>query len=203
MGFTSDKHQFGVLLMITGFCSLNQSLFSHPVARRYRHETGRAGTTADSAISLPGLIGGLCLVNIGIVSVNQAVHDWDRILGPLQSNCLHTPHHRHGQRRTEHPQRVGVGFIPNCRFQSVLAPGHIGNPCLRLCLCRCNHVHAVFVVQTVCLPGKHTSRQKFDHSCCRMSFSRRLHRHAVPAGLSQLMLGAYIISNFGGARIGL
>jgi hypothetical protein len=53
------------------------------------------------------------------------------------------------------------------------------------------------------LPGKHTSRQKFDHSCCRMSFSRRLHRHAVPAGLSQLMLGAYIISNFGGARIGL
>jgi hypothetical protein len=73
MRFRADSRQISALLMVTGFCAIFQPLGDIAGA------IGPSGTTVDQGIPLSSLIGGLCLVTLGIgaifVGYNQLVHD--------------------------------------------------------------------------------------------------------------------------------
>jgi hypothetical protein len=72
--FIADKRQIAALLMLTGFCAIIQPTFSSAAA------IGADGGTVTEGVPMAVLVGGLCLITTGVLSVYvgymQVVHDW-------------------------------------------------------------------------------------------------------------------------------
>jgi hypothetical protein len=201
MRFISEKRQVGGLLLVTGFCALIQPLGGIVTA------VGK-DTTVASSLGVASLIGGLCLAKLGLLSVfagySQVVHD--HVLGGkyligyliLWTQTAFIPYIT-GMVQTGRNAKDQVALIPEdleptaSDYNWVGAMGicgilSYGFSFFGACAFMQFTLYAFYANKPHDRPG--------SYYCGRMSFYCLMH---FIAGLSQLMLGSYIIKKFGGA----
>jgi hypothetical protein len=196
--YQSDMRQIGALLMVTGMCAIIKPLAS------IASLIGPDGTTASSGIPLSSLFAGFSLVSIGILSVftgyNQIVHDWGnkKLTGALMiwTQTAFIPYFT-GMVAVGRAARTGQAFIPsdyNPTESQVHFVGAMG--ILGIISYGFAFVGSISFMQFSLYAyqaGKPESRgSKYYHG--RMGFYTGM---LFLAGLSQLMLGAFLASNFG------
>jgi hypothetical protein len=199
MRFLSDMRQIGALLMVTGICAIIQPLAN------IASLIGPDGTSASSGIPLAALFGGFCLVSIGITSVftgyNQIVHDWGNkhLTGALiiLTQTAFIPYIT-DMVDVGKSARTGQAFIPpeyNPTESEVKFVGAMG--ILGIIAYGFTFVGSISFMQFSLYAyqaGTPEDRgSKYYHG--RMGFYTGM---LFLAGLSQLMLGSFLASNFGG-----
>lgn len=200
--FQSDKRQIGALLMLAGFCAIFQPLAGIAGA------IGPDGTTANTGIPLSGFIGGLCLVAIGILSIftgyNQVVHDWGHkyltlfLIILTQTAFIPYITDMTNIGRSARNQELGIppeysptqsdfSFVGVMGILGVLSYGFtfVGSISFMQ--------FSLYAYQT----GKAEARNA-SYYRGRMGFYCGM---LFVAGLTQLLLGAYIINKFGGGEL--
>jgi hypothetical protein len=185
--------------MVTGICAIIQPLAN------IASLIGPNGTSASSGIPLSALFGGLCLVSIGITSVftgyNQIVHDWGNkhltgALVILTQTAFIT--YITDMVDVGKSARTGQAFIPpeyNPTESDVKFVGAMG--ILGIVAYGFTFVGSISFMQFSLYAyqaGKPQDRDsKYYHG--RMGFYTGM---LFLAGLTQLMLGSFLASNFGG-----
>jgi hypothetical protein len=202
MRYQSDMRQIGALLMVTGILAIIQPLAN------IAGLVGPDGTTASSGIPLSALFAGFCLVSIGFVSVftgyNQVVHDSGNkhltFALMILTQTAFIPYFT-GMVGTGRAARTGMAFIPpayNPTESQVHFVGAMG--ILGIMAYGFAFVGAISFMQFSLYAyqvGKPQDRaQTYYHG--RMEFYTGL---LLLAGLSQLLLGSFLASNFGGGGL--
>jgi hypothetical protein len=204
MRYQSDMRQIGALLMVTGVLAIVQPLAS------IASLIGPDGTSASSGIPLSALFAGVCVVSIGFTSVftgyNQIVHDWGNkhLTGALMilTQTAFIPYFT-GMVGVGRAARTGQAFIPadyNPTESQVHFVGAMG--ILGIMAYGFTFVGSISFFQFSLYAyqsGKPEDRgAKYYHG--RMGFYTSM---LFLAGLSQLMLGSFVASNFGGGSSAL
>jgi hypothetical protein len=198
MRYQSDMRQIGALLMVTGILAIVQPLASIAAL------IGPDGTTASSGIPFSALFAGVCLVSIGFLSVftgyNQIVHDWGNknITGALMilTQTAFIPYFT-GMVEVGRAARTGMAFIPadyNPTESQVHFVGAMG--ILGIMSYGFTFVGSISFMQFSLYAyqaGKPESRPSKYYNG-RMAFYTGM---LFVAGLSQLLLGSFLASNFG------
>jgi hypothetical protein len=197
--FLSDMRQIGALLMVTGICAIIQPLAN------IASLIGPDGTTASSGVPLSALFGGFCLVSIGFTAVfigyNQIVHDWGNtyLTGALiiLTQTAFIPYITDIVDVAKRA-RTGQAFIPadyNPTESEVHFVGAMG--ILAIIAYGFTFVGSISFMQFSLYAyqaGKPQDRcSAYYHG--RMSFYTGM---LFLAGLSQLLLGSFLASRFGG-----
>jgi len=200
--FQSDKRQIGAILMLAGFCAIFQPLAGIAGA------IGPNGTTANTGIPLSGFIGGLCLVAIGILSIftgyNQVVHDWGHkyltlfLIVLTQTAFIPYITDMTNIGRSARNRELGIPAVYNPTQSDFTFVGVMG--ILGVLSYGFTFVGSISFMQ-FSLYAYQTGEAKARNASYyrgRMGFYCGM---LFVAGLAQLLLGAYIIHNFGGGEL--
>lgn len=193
----SDTRQIAGMLMLTGMCALFQPLFNLPAT------IGPDGAVPKEGIALSGFIGAFCLLSIGITSVVvgylQLVHDWGHknvTFGLiLLSQTAFIPYVT-GLTGVVKAARTGAAFIPSIYNPSAWQVKFVGAMgFLGIFSYGFTFVGAIAFVQFTLYSYQSGNPQNRPASYYR----GRLGLYSAMlfiAGGSQLLLGAFIMSQF-------
>lgn len=194
----SDMRQIGALMMLTGACALFQPLVG------VASTIGPDGSTPTEGIPFSNLMGGLCLITIGILAIAagymQTVHNfghkWFTGFLILFTQTAFIPYVT-GITNVSKISKSGVGFIPEAYSPSSTEVRFVGAMgILGIFSYGFAFVGAIAFMQFSLFAyqaGKPQDRPGSYYKGRLLFYCGML----FVAGFSQLLLGAFIISKFG------